>query len=718
MAAQGNTNSATGSASGTRSARSGTPVSARAAVRKPADTITADDDDAKAELQARLDDLQEKLQQTELAFSDSQKHSEVLQIKLDDALKEQGMLEENVHEHTEQIEELVNEKRESLRARRELEQIYEAERAATMKEREETQAREEEMQGAMQRMKETLAQREIRERAGLSVEDERRPSLSRTSSMRSNEPSPNPDGRVERQFAPSSSLQRSDSRSSSRLVMQKDKIIEGLRLELAEAQIKLVELENQGGGRLHQLEKDMYDAKIQNARLMEENESFQLLLSEKTLNGDLAQSDLLRAPSPSRPQSSSPGPAHRGQSLADELQDDESVDAPESAGGGGSAEGTTKERRLQSEVNSLKDQNKALTLYINNIISRLLQHEQFEQILDQTPDLMAGPGAVSRKFMPAPVVDTEKELPPPPPPPPKDDVVEPTAQQQSLLQRAGSVLRGRGTKPLRPGSQFVDPQQMQQQLSQPRVDEQPTLHENPETAPRIPLGRSASTRGDSGHRRSRSDWPAASVVTNMYKGPPPSTQAPLSPGLSSPQGRSGGFFNTVRTVSGTIVPTIEEGEQRDREREKENHQPSLVPRPSSTDEVRSTRNSVTSNPSDIRPELEPSVSFTSGASGAEVTSSPSSPPRSTTSSGDRDPRPSGAVMMGSKPRPLRLVQEAAHDDEKAKKAANRGSWFGWMNKGGAGGPPGGGGGGFGGFMPGRSGSEGWWAVVRLFACFF
>lgn len=37
--------------------------------------------------------------------------------------------------------------------------------------------------------------------------------------------------------------------------------------------------------------------------------------------------------------------------------------------------------------------------------------------------------------------------------------------------------------------------------------------------------------------------------------------------------------------------------------------------------------------------------------------------------------------MGSKPRPLRLVQ-GAHEDDKAKKAANRGSWFGWMNKGG------------------------------------
>jgi len=59
------------------------------------------------------------------------------------------------------------------------------------------------------------------------------------------------------------------------------------------------------------------------------------------------------------------------------------------------------------------------------------------------------------------------------------------------------------------------------------------------------------------------------------------------------------------------------------------------------------------------------------------TSSPSSPPRSTSSGGEKA---GGSVMMGSKPRPLRLVQEAAGQDEAAKKAANRTTWYGWFNK--------------------------------------
>ena len=236
------------------------------------------------------------------------------------------------------------------------------------------------MQHSLQRMKETLAQREMR--AGL--EDDRRPSMSRASSFRSNNnaSSPNLEGAAGAtgQFAPPSSLQRSDSRSSSKLVMQKDKIIEGLRLELAEAQIKLVEVDNMGGSRLHELQKQMMEIKVQNARLMEENESFQLLLSEKTLNGDLFAAGgamgggSLRAAAPSIASGSRPSSSRvpNTASLADEL-DSQAEDGSSFIEGGSGTTSTNDElsKRLQSEVNSLKDQNKALTLYINNIICLL-----------------------------------------------------------------------------------------------------------------------------------------------------------------------------------------------------------------------------------------------------------------------------------------------------------------------------------------------------------
>ena len=116
-------------------------------------------------------------------------------------------------------------------------------------------------------------------------------------------------------------------------------------------------MENAGGGRMAELEKQLLETRMTNARLMEDNESFQLLLSEKTLNGDLSRGDFLRTASTPEPRT----PSHTGPStsLADELE---------------SAEGSEAEiiRRLESEVNSMKDQNKALTLYINKIIGRLL----------------------------------------------------------------------------------------------------------------------------------------------------------------------------------------------------------------------------------------------------------------------------------------------------------------------------------------------------------
>ncbi|KAK3096374.1 hypothetical protein LTR53_019309, partial [Teratosphaeriaceae sp. CCFEE 6253] len=161
-----------------------------------------------------LGELHERLQLAEQAALDAQQQSTFLQHRLDEAMKEQSQLEESAHEQSERVEVLEHEKKEALRARRELEQIYEEERVAALKEREEAQTREEEVQHTVQRMKE----RELR----VGLEDGHRPSVSRNSSFRSSTTSPNPQEGGAGGFAPPSSLQRSDSRSSSKLVHQKD----------------------------------------------------------------------------------------------------------------------------------------------------------------------------------------------------------------------------------------------------------------------------------------------------------------------------------------------------------------------------------------------------------------------------------------------------------------------------------------------------------------
>lgn len=147
----------------------GTPVSARAAVARRDTAMSNSDSDARAATAAALEDLQQRLEKEERQSEQYRRQSEVLQSKLDDAVKESAKLEEKVHEHDELIETLRNEKREAGRKIREMETIYEAERSAILKEKEEMSTKEEEMQMVIGRLKESLAQK-------LSLEDDPRPS--------------------------------------------------------------------------------------------------------------------------------------------------------------------------------------------------------------------------------------------------------------------------------------------------------------------------------------------------------------------------------------------------------------------------------------------------------------------------------------------------------------------------------------------------------------
>lgn len=442
------------------------------------------------------------------------------------------------------------------------------------------------------------------------------------------------------QFAPPSSLQRSDSNASSKVIVQKDRMIESLRLELVEAQVKLVEQENSGEGRMQELEKSLLETKIANARLMEDNESFQLLLSEKTLNGDFSKTDVMH-------NSSGLG------SLAEELE---------------SAEGESENyRRLESEAKSLKAENKALTLYVESIIGRLLQHKEFENILEKTPDLMSGkppPPASS-------AAKTEKELPPTPPP--KDEEPAPT----SLLSRARSVVGG--SRRPRPMSHIFSQQILPSSLASPQVSSNPeTSNESKEntTAPSAPLTRSASTR-NAAHRRSQSEMPVAGgapLVNHMYRGPPSGTSSALiSPGLSpsiaSSTAARSSFFNPS-TAANIATP------------------PSSQPATASSRIPSGTTSSTI--PTNRKPDSSSNSTFSSSSNPnkdpAEVNST-SSPPRNP-NAGSHGPQYTGAVMTQNRLRPLRLVQENAGDAseeererEKARKKANRGSWMpGWMGR--------------------------------------
>lgn len=535
-----------------------------------------------------MEDLKERLAKSESEAENSRKQLEVLQSRLDDTTKEQAKLEERLHEAEEQIEALTNEKREAARQMREMETIYEAERSSMMKEKEEMANREEEMQTVIQRLKDSLATKNSN-----SGEDENRPSRPGTDSPTSiyslhlhpHEAaslglSANVSPAESGNFAPPSSLQRSDSRNNSKILLQKDKLIESLRLELAEAQIKLVESENQGGGRLQEVERLLMEARMANARLMEDNESYQLLLQERTLNGEFknnlahmggaaANEDALKA---LEGRSS-------GTTLADELSE-----ATENEPATTNAE----QIRLEAELKSLKEENKALILYIDKTLSKVLGHPELEAILDQS--------SASEK-----ATNKNKDLPPPP--------AEKDQQWSgaSIFQRA-RLSMGAGPKPAqRPVSVVHMPTS--------------TVHNNPETAPKIPIGN--LTRSTS-VRRSR---PMSEQFTGAgASGAFVSRMGPASPTLSEPR-RSQSFFAN-------------------------NHAGS-----------RSPSGQHTAPPSGNFPGMRSETSSMSGESGELATPPSQSPPRHSDKA---------TTFAGNKPRPLRLLQE-----QEPAKENKRASWINW-----------------------------------------
>ncbi|KZZ97151.1 hypothetical protein AAP_00794 [Ascosphaera apis ARSEF 7405] len=229
------------SPSSTSSRQSSTvPFSARAAARRPNSRFsmshvprsmtTPVEDDARAETAALVADLKEQIKKAETVSEQYRKQLGVLQLKLDEAISEQTRLEEQTHSKEDKITVLQTEIKDLTRKVRDLDQVQAAERSVMLKDKEEQTKREEELHATVQRLKETIAQRESRKHDDI----EREPRFSRNRGQQ------NEDG----QLLLSSDIERSPSRSSSRLLLQKDKIIESLRLELAAAQVKIAELEN------------------------------------------------------------------------------------------------------------------------------------------------------------------------------------------------------------------------------------------------------------------------------------------------------------------------------------------------------------------------------------------------------------------------------------------------------------------------------------------
>ena len=171
--------SATNGLSRTPSTRSSTPVSARAAARKPRNNTFSNpktnsngnnndqsDEEAREQQAAVIAELKEQLHKAASTSEQYSKQLDVLQLRLDEAVSEQGRLEDQAHEKDVKMEQLDSKMIEHVRQIRGLELAHERERNLMLQEKEQLASREEELQATIQRLKESLSQKDTRINAG------------------------------------------------------------------------------------------------------------------------------------------------------------------------------------------------------------------------------------------------------------------------------------------------------------------------------------------------------------------------------------------------------------------------------------------------------------------------------------------------------------------------------------------------------------------------
>lgn len=343
-----------------------------------------------------------------------------------------------------------------------------------------------------------------------------------------------------------------------------------------------------------------------NARLMEDNESYQLLLQERTLNGEFKSSLAYMGGSAANEDALKALEGRSsGTTLADELSEAAEVEVE-----------TKDTSRLEAELKSLKEENKALILYIDKTLGKVLGHPEFEAILDQSAAADKAGGA-----------NKDKELPPPPPDKDQQPAGASIFQRARFSVGAASKPKARPMSVMSSGSSNADPTPRQRPMSVMPMPSGSTVHNNPDTAPKIPIGN--LTRSTS-VRRARPMSEQYTGGLGRYRG----ADGPASPTFSEPRRSQTYFNNPSRSPSG---------------------QHGGAP---------------SGNFPGMRSETSSIVSGESGDVGTPP--SQASPPRH---GGDK-----ATTFAGNKPRPLRLLQEQEPRSDAANKRASWINWAGWGAK--------------------------------------
>ena len=344
------------------------------------DLDNEDERDTKAELTASLE---EQRQQTELAEREAaqlRKELQLMRSRQDDMSNEQTLLEERDLQRKTEIDRLNAKVQESDRQYRELETAHKSDARLWAREKETWESKDAESQSKIQRLHGMLRDNGLEK------------SIANRASKSSTRPS-TAYGYAEHPLAiPQSPTEGGHSRSTSNVlssdakVKERDSTIQQLEMQLMERELEGAQARQMSDANHQALQKDFMDLQVKHASLVEENNYFQMMLEKQILKGD--------GPSGLVAESQD---AIATTSLADEL-DLEDVSEPQ----------IEAIKKLETDIKLLRDQNKALTLYIDKIVGRILQNPGYEHIIVGQDDEET-PASLPTK--PAAVIQSDKALP-------------------------------------------------------------------------------------------------------------------------------------------------------------------------------------------------------------------------------------------------------------------------------------------------------------------
>ncbi|SAM07278.1 hypothetical protein [Absidia glauca] len=221
-----------------------------------------------------------------------------------------------------------------------------------------------------------------------------------------------------------------ESKIAQRTIKAQDKLILDLKAELEQQKSMVQDRDSQAQRqslRIQHLDHEIASVKQVNRSLMEDNESYQILLHEKTISGEFMMNPIMQVETNDSSKDALEKTGGGGLNLAAELNLANDFEATQKAN-----EVDITVQKLTDEVKILQDTNRALQLYMNKILMKIIDNKQLEDVLsiDQP------------KPKPMPIITSSKETEPVEAPPRSAGLgPAPTRTFSSTLLNKGTATR-------------------------------------------------------------------------------------------------------------------------------------------------------------------------------------------------------------------------------------------------------------------------------------